>query len=452
MVLNPRELMTFLTLVRLILEHNSNKNYRKLSIEKLLSELPFQTSARSLSNYLNKLLELGFITTFRDNETGHSVFSLKKVVTSYGYSKIDNHILTDLAREIGNPTNFKIYILIFAIVELFKNDKKNKKPKSLRDMINILGMSNTKSSKDIVSQAIKALKKDNFIGTTTSQKIYFLEKKFIFTLELSWRDLQTVQEIEPETKKVENEAIANASHKQDERHEKAEITTAISKNNDSYNEFKKETIIKSKIKSKDSEILPKTQNQVEINKVDKTLNFNFYKLDKLKNPLTITTIISISRSTGFSLEQLQLSIKRFSDYLNSDTYNSEYRDPIAFLSTHLRKYGEYVPPESYLQNSHKKDESISKEEYQDVVSMALNFVANENNESGLGLQLEKEVSQSRGEDLKLREMARRELEGIFPKTSFKTQSRMLKRLVEKYLDSAVNLVKQNIPVTMENLT
>ena len=84
--------------------------------------------------------------------------------------------------------------------------------------------------------------------------------------------------------------------------------------------------------------------------------------------------------------------------------------------------------------------------------MALDFVTSENGEVDSQTFLEEEISsENRGEDSVLRERARNELMGIFPKTNLKSQTKVVRQLCAKYLDPAIDLVRKNIPITMQNL-
>ena len=433
-VLNPREFITYLTLGRLI---NYKRNYRRLSMSELLKEIPLSMSERTLSRCIKTLLDKMFIKRFISPETGHNVFSLVKIATSYGYSKVDNEIITNIAKKIDNAIEFKVYFLIFSMNELFN---KASEPKRLREITKFLGMPTTKSSRDTISKAIKKLEDKKLIETKTTQQKFFFERKYTFILPTSWRNKNS-----------------DSEHTTENTPDEAKADTVVSQKTDCFKEDKKDFGLKSNLKSKNLEAESQADQENQINnKPSETLNFNnfnFYGLDKLPNPLHIKTIISISKTTELNLEQIQRSVKRFSEYINSCYYDSRYPSPIPLLCKHLRKNGEYVPPEGYLQNSHKEeDKPISKEDYQDVVNIALNFVASESSENDLGLQLGEEVSPSRGENLKLRERARRELEGIFPKANLRSQAKMVKQLCERYMDSAMNLVKQNIPITIENLS
>ena len=106
--LSSKEFFVFLTLNRLILQFNCKKNFRRLSMTELLSEIPFEMSERTLSRCLKTLIDMEFIKRFISKETGNSVFSLIKAPTSYSYSKVDDYILIDLVKKGRGVLDIKL--------------------------------------------------------------------------------------------------------------------------------------------------------------------------------------------------------------------------------------------------------------------------------------------------------------------------------------------------------
>ena len=312
-------------------------------------------------------------------------------------------------------------------------------------MSNFLGLPTTKSSRDTISRMIKELEEDGVLETKVTQQKFYLEKKYTFKLPLSWREIEQGPSLEQINDEVSPTEITQ---------EKDNISTAIRQKNDSLKEDRKENVKESKLKSKNLKKISANESKLSENSQNgETLNFNnfnFFGLDEVSNPLTIISVIGLAKNTNLSLEQIQRSVKRFSEYIHSEYYQNEFPDPVALLCTHLRKFGEYVPREEYIENAHK-EKPIRKEDYEDVIDMAraLNYEQLENKE--LASSIRNECTNSSSEDILMIEKAKSELKSLFPKASFKSQGRVLTSICEKYLDSAVELVRSGLPVNMQNL-
>jgi len=122
---------------------------------------------------------------------------------------------------------------------------------------------------------------------------------------------------------------------------------------------------------------PKTCAHIKenINKLGKTLNqsrvvarrilpprkkisdFNFWGLDKLERPLSIETINRLINREGFTREEVQESVMRFSRYIDSDAeIKSQYHNPVGFLINHMKSFKQiFIEPEWWLELQHRAD-------------------------------------------------------------------------------------------------
>lgn len=450
--LNGNEFIVYLTMNRVVTQFNNNSNFRKIGIPEILSEIPINISRRSLLTYFKSLRDKGFITNFSSSDTHKrtNVYSLVNRASTTNYSLIENHILTDICSIINNANDYKVYLLIFSGLMLFSKDTFSNK--SLYDLARLIGKKPTKAIRDSIKSSIKSLMKLNLIDCYESQKHFLAVKKLSFSINLSWRkdiSSDSIDVLIPENADRVGECVQKIIH------DDANLDTGKCKNNDS---FKKESILESKLESNKTPSCNKaTVNTKEshlLKNPTNDLNFNFFGLDKLNNPLNIISIKTLLKSKTLDIQQIQLSVERFSVYINSRFYDNRYTNPVAFLYRHLSSFGEYVPPEEYLANVHKdKDDSYKGIDMIDLIKDVETklsakddeeavFICNEIFQASEDIEplIDNEIMQVAKEKLDL--FCR--IEGIF--------GALKKGILKNHIETAAVLVENNIKITMESLT
>lgn len=92
------------------------------------------------------------------------------------------------------------------------------------------------------------------------------------------------------------------------------------------------------------------------------IDFDFCGLDNLKNPMNKISVNSVKKHSNLADDQIQRSVRMFSKYMNSGVWNTEIRNPVAFLCHHMKTIGEFVPPECFYeferQERRKESESL----------------------------------------------------------------------------------------------
>ena len=165
--------------------------------------------------------------------------------------------------------------------------------------------------------------------------------------------------------------------------------------------------------------------------------FDFHGLDQLTNPITVFSINRVLNSTELSLGEIQESVRNFSDYKNSDSFDSQIRDPAAFLVKHLLTFGKFIPPEVFY-----KAKSEVKSPCKNNTFNLHDLISNlELGEVSTSLRDENEE--------KAKIMAMNELKKLC--TSLNLPYRITQGVIKNHLGRAVSLVKKNIPITEEKL-
>ena len=358
--LSPKNFILFLTLTKLILQFNCRKNYRKISFKDLLEALPIKVSMRTLKSNMKILFDRKFIKKFISTDRvgkGTNVYSLTNPPLNKGYSIIPNFLLNDLTKYIDNPFTVKIYFLIYSGIVLFHKENFTK---TLRDISNLIGITPTTYLKSKVSSSITKLTDLNLITFQSSQAHMFDQKKWSFELNSFWKNPIS------DTERVQN--IVKQS---------AEIQVAECKK--SYS-FKKENVfIKKNDSISTSEIQNikckklKYHNSKKINNLN-FKNFKFWGLDNLENPLTAKSINVILNKTNLTIEQIQLSVRRFNEFINAKqdtTKKIKINDPVGYLIYHLINFGEYIPNEEFLLKNHKKENEMGKTDFSKLIEEIL---------------------------------------------------------------------------------
>ena len=514
----------FLTLVHLIVKFNSKNKHRRLSIEDLQEALPFKMSQTTLKKYLDDLRVRGFIKSFRDCETGTNVYKLMKphVVGTKGYTKIKDSIFTETFLSIKNHDAIKVFVLCYVGVTAFSSDGFIK---TLADLCRITGKEATKGNRDSIAKSLKELLKLKLINCSGVQKHRFQQKKLTISLsnedakvkssELTQghnqfeRQQNTVSAtakaslsdtyIKKETK-FKNQNISNINNHpeiktQDNLKIADKVDNLIFKDFNYYemdklknpfteqsiksliknttltvnqiqesikrfseslelkyrnNKYKNKSVVRNKSNIKNpvaflinhlmkvGEYFPKKNILTKSSREEQGEKFNFYGLDELSNPLNVASISRILKDNNHQLsnQSVQLSVKRFSEYINSDFYSSEYTNPAAFICSHLINFGEYVPPEHFLIGSTKQGNEFNDDDFSEIASL-LSVTSNTEIE---------EVSES---TMDLSEMAKVLLGLLFEKEEI--PENLQDGILQNHLSSAVSLIAQNKELTMKNL-
>lgn len=77
--------------------------------------------------------------------------------------------------------------------------------------------------------------------------------------------------------------------------------------------------------------------------------FNFFKLNKLERPLTLSTVLTMSEKSGLDLDSVQVSVENFAKYYFAhETISKYFTNPVGYLRNHLIEHKTiYIPPEDY---------------------------------------------------------------------------------------------------------
>ena len=461
---SANEFIVYLTMVRLITQYNSKKNFRKISTTEILDELPINISLRSLNKYLKNIFDKQFITKFLSPEDRVNVYSLAQKATNQNYSLIENYILTDVCAHIDNAAAFKTYTLIFCGLILFKKDIPFKK--SLSDIARMMGQTPTKGIKDSITSSLKTLEDLNLIECFTHQKHFFQKKLISFSVNLWWRKQLPSEQIESEESQVCSEHSRLGEVVQINRQPKADFMIGECKNDDTYTLYKKkiELIKENEFKRISSDTQPEYNTESDTSKSGENLlifkynHFNFYGLDKLDNPMTKKSINSFLKHSNLTIEQIQRSVMLFSEYINSPLCTHTFNDPIAILFSHFQKFGEYIPPEEYLKQAHKLEHQLPDGVgYDDLIIHIKKMV--EKNGISNNIEYEEEQGYEKSDDqesspkilisIKLVEQAKNKLEDLC--RTLCLNGVVKKQLLKNHIENAVRLIEKNTPITIENL-
>ena len=467
--LSAIEFIVYLTMVRLITQYNSKKNFRKIPIPNILDELPINISLRSLNKYLKSLLDKHFITKFLSPEDRVNVYSLAQTATNQNYSLVENYILTDICSLINDAMAFKVYMLIFAGLILFKDNESFKK--SLNDIAKMVGLKPTKGIRDSVSLALKSLETLNLIESFAQQKHRFQTKQISFTVNLWWREQLSLEEVELEDSKqpCEKPQINNPEqgHQvevvQLNQPQSADLMMGECKSDDTYTLYIKENeLIKKNESKRISDGITIEKRDLSTTKIDNNLlifkfkKFNYYGLDKLDNPMTEWSINSVLKHSDITLNQVQLSTERFSSYINSSLCIHSFNDPVAVLCTHLRNKGEYVPPEHYLEQAHKlKYKPYKKDDYAELIgAVQMNAEQSMNQKPHYDGTLDENelvptVRENKTIDQQLIKLAKNKISDLC--SNLRLGGVIRKQLIKNHVENAIKLIENNIPITIENL-
>ena len=361
--LNSKEFMVFISMTRLILQFNCNKNFRSISYENLVKELPIKISVRSLKTHVKSLLEKNFISKFTHTQLGENVYSLIRTPKDTGYSKIDNFVITQISELIQNDFDFKLYMLIYSGIVHFS--KKSFK-KYFSDLISLMGLVDTRNNRNNIKKGITHLRKLKLIAVNEFQRSKLERKRFNLKISFFWLQHSITSAKSFGERKIP--VIFSSLGVQNNTTESAKKRIGECKNPQTY---KKETKLKNKINSKrisETDEIQFNSKNVSKSKSPNIFDFNFYGLNKFKNPLTPWSIKNVLKNNPLLTKmEIQLSLKRFSEYQNSKYWDKSIQDPIAFLISHLIKFGEFIPPEEFLQNGHKEEYELDDLKHSDLV-------------------------------------------------------------------------------------
>ena len=137
-------------------------------------------------------------------------------------------------------------------------------------------------------------------------------------------------------------------------------------------------------------------------KKEASIKTHFSRRNKLLSLFDEKSVELILQKTTLKRSQIELSIRRFSEYLEEG--RPPIKNPPGFLFNHLVKFGEYIPPESFLEKRSKNKtyeslDKIVKKIKEDVLKEDHNSISKERDES-----LEKKAKQeikALGQRLKL---------------------------------------------------
>lgn len=127
-------------------------------------------------------------------------------------------------------------------------------------------------------------------------------------------------------------------------------------------------------------------------KLKKVSGFNFYGLDSLDRPLTKETIRNLQNQCSLTEEEIQESVRRFSDFIFSHEENlKSYSNPVGFLVTHMKNFNQiFIEPEWWIQR--KSQVHLGKERFRKAFNSKQERRANNSKVQSALLKMLKELT------------------------------------------------------------
>ena len=168
-------------------------------------------------------------------------------------------------------------------------------------------------------------------------------------------------------------------------------------------------------------------------KNEASIKTHFSRRNKLLSLFDEKSVELILQKTTLKRSQIELSIRRFSEYLEEG--RPPIKNPPGFLFNHLVKFGEYVPPESFLE---KRSKNMHYESLDKIVKKIKEDVLKEENNS---------VSKER--DKSLEKKAKEEIKALGQR--LKLPFVVIKTITENHLEKAKKLVLLGENLSIEAL-
>lgn len=238
-----------------------------------------------------------------------------------GFLKIDRDLLKTLVEKLSD-NELRLYFALMLIDEASYKD--TQKEMGIMTWPKVLRESHLNISQKTLKACLDSLEEKKFISTMEPLDLESrLKSRFLFCLN-SQKFLATIQENSKETSQNPKTC--------------AHIKENINKLGKTLNQGR--AVAK--------KILPQKK---------KNSDFNFWGLENLKDPLTIGTVNRLINHNGFTKDQVQESVMRFSRYYFSDEeIQKEYANPVGFLYSHMKQFNQiFIEPEWWLELQHRVD-------------------------------------------------------------------------------------------------
>ncbi|MCB9063472.1 MAG: hypothetical protein H6622_18255 [Halobacteriovoraceae bacterium] len=257
-----------------------------------------------------------------------------------GYLKIDRDELLELIKELTD-NELKVYFSLLLISEANNNPEMGIETwyKTLRD--NQFCM-----TQNTLKKCLKGLQDKGVISIAEplSVKSRFLNR-FIFCV-----------------KKISQKSVST------------NLRASFHKNDSEISQNPQNCVhLKENISKKEINLNQSKRSNPKTEKKQSKIDFDFFGLDRLENPFDHKSINSVRKHTNLSIEDIQFSVMRFSQYLNSGVWNTEIRDPVGYFCNRIREFGIYVPPVEFfewerLERRKQENTDFSMDEIESIAS------------------------------------------------------------------------------------
>ncbi|MCB9063269.1 MAG: hypothetical protein H6622_17220 [Halobacteriovoraceae bacterium] len=264
-----------------------------------------------------------------------------------GYLQIDRAELLELIKELSD-NELKVYLSLLLITKANENKADCNPEMGIETWYKVLRDDRFSMTQNTLKKCFKGLEDKGVISLAEplSAKSRFLNR-FIFSV-----------------KKISQKSVSK------------KMRTSFHKNDSEISQNPQNCVhLKENISKKEINLNQEQGLDSKPKKKQCRIDFDFYGLDTLDNPFDHKSLNTIKKHTNLSVEDIQFSVMRFSQYLNSGVWNTEIRDPVGYFCNRIREFGIYVPPVEFfewerLERRKQENTDFSMEEMESIVSVS----------------------------------------------------------------------------------